>query len=92
MMHEWTSDNKEQTIIHQSTGSRFTRYPIASAPLVNGFTLPFERSYEIPVKFAGMRDNAPLCPVPRSHSLAAGTRRAALWILTYTFESSRRRT
>ena len=79
MMHEWTSDNKEQKIfIHQSTGSRFRAIRLQS-PLVNGFTLPFERSYEIAVKFAGMRDNAPR-PVPdRIRQLA---REGLLWIFS----------
>ena len=88
MMHEWTSDNKEQTIIHQSTGSRFRAIRL-QPPLVNGFTLPFERSYEIAVKFAGMRDNAPRPAPDRIRQLA---REGLLWILTYTFEWSRRRT
>jgi hypothetical protein len=87
MMHEWTSDNKEQTIIHQATGCRFRAIRLQS-PLVNGLTLPFEHTYEIAAKFAGMRDNAPR-PVPdRIRQLG---QEGLVWILTYTFESSRRR-
>lgn len=87
MIHEWTSDNKEQTIIHQATGCRFRAIRLQS-PLVNGLTLPFEHTYEIVAKFAGMRDNAPR-PVPdRIRQLG---REGLVWVLTYTFESSRRR-
>lgn len=87
-LHDWISEPKGQIITHVSTGCRFHAYRL-KAPLVNGLVLPFKRSYEIAVKFKGMLDNAPL---PEREHLRELGRQGIAWILTYTFESSRRRT
>lgn len=83
---DWAADNREQTITHVQSGCQFRAYPL-KAPLVEGLVLPFQRSYEIAVRFAGMRDDA---PYPSLDEVCELGRQGLTWILTYTYESTRR--
>ena len=88
VIHDWAADTKEQTITHTSSGCQFRAIRM-KPPLVNGLSLPFEHSYEIAVRFVGMRDNTPRPAHERVRELG---RQGLTWILTYTYESSRRKT
>jgi hypothetical protein len=86
-LDEWQGDTKEQIVTHVATGCRFHAYRL-KPPLVHGLVLPFEHSYEIAVRFIGMRDNAELPAADRIKELG---RQALVWISTFTFESSKQR-
>ena len=73
MIHEWTSDNKEQTIIHQATGCRFRAIRLQS-PLVNGLTLPFEHTSR---DSGQVRWHEEQCAPPRPRSNPAARTRGA---------------
>jgi hypothetical protein len=76
MMHEWTSDNKEQTIIHPSIDRQpVPRYPIATSP--GQWVHPSVRALLRDSGQVRWHERQCATPGPGSHS-AAGTRRAAV--------------
>jgi hypothetical protein len=87
LLADWHCNARDQIITHRATGCQFHAYRLKS-PLVDGFVLPFEHSYEIAAKFLGMKDKAPRPETERVFKIG---QEGLMWILTYTYESARRR-
>ena len=86
-LNEWLCDAKDQILTHVASGCQFHAYRL-KAPLVDGLVLPFEHTYEIATKFIGMKGKAPR---PSPEEVFDIGRQGLVWILTYTYESARRR-
>jgi len=85
-IREWQADQHDQTIKHVATGLVFRAFPV-KAPLVDGLVLSFHRPYDVAVRLVDFPRETDL---PSHDRLREIGREGILWVITYTYEASKR--